>query len=61
MIDFLTDPLAYDFMRHALLMGLVIGAFCPVVGTYLVVQRITLLGDVIAHAVLPGLVLACGV
>ncbi|MEO0456218.1 MAG: metal ABC transporter permease [Cyanobacteria bacterium P01_A01_bin.114] len=58
MLSVLTDPLAYDFMRYALLMGLLIGAFCPVVGAYLVVQRITLLGDVVAHAVLPGLVLA---
>jgi manganese/iron transport system permease protein len=58
MLPLLTEPLAYDFMRQALLMGVLIGAFCPVVGTYLVVQRITLLGDVIAHAVLPGLVLA---
>ncbi|NEP15807.1 MAG: metal ABC transporter permease [Leptolyngbya sp. SIO4C1] len=57
-MSFLTDPLSYDFMRYALLMGLLIGAFCPVIGAYLVVQRMTMLGDVIAHAVLPGLVLA---
>ncbi len=57
-MDWLTLPINYEFMRHALLMGLLVGLFSPVVGCYLVVQRITLLGDVIAHAVLPGLAIA---
>ena len=34
------------------------GILCPVVGSYLIVQRMGLLGDVIAHAVLPGLAIA---
>lgn len=58
MLHVLTDPLAYEFIRYALIMGLVIGGICPIIGSYLVVQRLTLLGDVIAHALLPGLVLA---
>lgn len=45
-------------MRLALASGLISGLVCPVVGTYLIVQRMALLGDVIAHAVLPGLVVA---
>ena len=39
-------------------MGILTGILCPVVGTYLIVQRMALLGDVIAHAVLPGLAIA---
>lgn len=58
MIDWLLEPLAYEFMRNALMAGVLIGILCPVVGTYLVVQRMALLGDVIAHAVLPGLAIA---
>jgi manganese/iron transport system permease protein len=58
MIDWLLEPLAYEFMRNALMAGVIIGILCPVVGTYLVVQRMALLGDVIAHAVLPGLAIA---
>ncbi|EKU98842.1 ABC-type Mn2+/Zn2+ transport system, permease component [Leptolyngbya sp. PCC 7375] len=57
-MDWLFDPLNYDFMRQALLAGVLIGIFCPVVGTYLIVQRMALLGDVVAHAVLPGLAIA---
>jgi manganese/iron transport system permease protein len=58
MMDWLLDPLGYEFMRNALIAGVLVGVLCPVVGTYLIVQRMALLGDVIAHAVLPGLAIA---
>ncbi|HEY9633173.1 MAG TPA: metal ABC transporter permease [Coleofasciculaceae cyanobacterium] len=58
MIDWLIEPLGYEFMRNALAVGILIGILCPVVGTYLIVQRMALLGDVIAHGVLPGLAIA---
>ncbi|MGQ9866812.1 MAG: metal ABC transporter permease [Pseudanabaenaceae cyanobacterium] len=51
-------PWQYEFARHALLAGLGAGVLCPVIGSILVVQRMALLGDVIAHATLPGLALA---
>ncbi|WP_346290003.1 metal ABC transporter permease [Sphaerothrix gracilis] len=57
-MDWLLAPLGYDFMRYALAAGLLIGILCPVVGTYLIVQRMALLGDVVAHALLPGLAIA---
>lgn len=58
MFNWLLEPLTYEFMQHALAAGILVGILCPVVGTYLVVQRMALLGDVIAHAVLPGLAIA---
>lgn len=57
-MDWLLDPLNYDFMRQALLAGMLIGILCPVVGTFLIVQQMALLGDVVAHAVLPGVAIA---
>lgn len=45
-------------MRLALLAGLFIGILCPIAGTFLIVQRIALIGSVAPHSVLPGLVLA---
>ncbi|WP_210391316.1 metal ABC transporter permease [Synechococcus sp. PCC 7502] len=45
-------------MQNALTIGVLIGILCPVVGTYLIVQRMSLLGDVMAHSVLPGLAVA---
>ncbi|MFB8790841.1 MAG: metal ABC transporter permease [Potamolinea sp.] len=58
MLNWLLEPLTYEFMRNALAVGILVGILCPVVGTYLIVQRMALLGDVIAHAVLPGLAIA---
>jgi manganese/iron transport system permease protein len=55
MLSVLLDPLHYEFMRNAITISIVIGILCPVVGSYLIVQRMALLGDVIAHCVLPGL------
>ncbi|MGG6239258.1 metal ABC transporter permease [Nodosilinea sp. AN01ver1] len=57
-MDWLLDPLSYDFMRQALLASFLVGILCPVVGTYLIVQRMAMLGDVVAHGVLPGLAIA---
>lgn len=58
MVNWLIEPLGYEFMRNALSVGILVGILCPVVGIYLIVQRMALLGDVIAHAVLPGLAIA---
>ncbi|MBW4502656.1 MAG: metal ABC transporter permease [Scytonema hyalinum WJT4-NPBG1] len=55
MLTLLLEPLSYEFMRNALVIGILVGILCPVVGSYLIVQRMALLGDVIAHCVLPGL------
>lgn len=58
MINLLIEPLSFEFMRLALLTAILLGILCAVVGTYLIVQGMGLLGDVIAHAVLPGLAIA---
>ncbi len=55
MLNLLIEPLNYEFMRNAIAIGILTGILCPVVGSYLIVQRMALLGDVIAHCVLPGL------
>ncbi len=58
MLNFLFEPWQYEFMRNAIAIGILVGILCPVVGSYLIVQRMALFGDVIAHAVLPGLSLS---
>lgn len=54
----LTEPLEFEFMRNAIAIGILIGILSAVIGSYLIVQQMGLLGDVIAHAVLPGLAIA---
>jgi manganese/iron transport system permease protein len=58
MLNWLIEPLNFEFMRGAITTAILLGILCAVVGTYLIVQRMGLLGDVIAHAVLPGLAIA---
>ncbi|MEA5506334.1 metal ABC transporter permease [Halotia wernerae UHCC 0503] len=54
----LIEPLQYGFMQRSLVIAILVGLLCAVVGSYLMVQRLALLGDAISHSVLPGLAIA---
>jgi manganese/iron transport system permease protein len=58
MIQVLIEPLQYGFMQRSLIIAILVGLLCAVVGSYLMVQRLALLGDAISHSVLPGLAIA---
>ncbi len=58
MLEALIEPLQYSFMQRALFIAVLVGIICAVVGSYLMVQRLALLGDAISHSVLPGLAIA---
>ena len=58
MIQTLIEPLQYGFMQRSLLIAILVGIVCAIVGSYLMVQRLALLGDAISHSVLPGLAIA---
>jgi manganese/iron transport system permease protein len=57
-MDALLEPLQYGFMQRSLVVAILVGLICAVVGSYLMVQRLALLGDAISHSVLPGLAIA---
>ncbi|TWT66320.1 Manganese transport system membrane protein MntB [Posidoniimonas polymericola] len=54
MIADLLDSVA----NRAMLVALTCNASCALVGCYLVLRRVSLMGDALSHAVLPGLVIA---
>ena len=54
-MEFLKAVLEFEFLRHALLAGALAGIACGVVGSYVVVRRITYIAGAIAHCVLAGL------
>jgi zinc transport system permease protein len=54
-MEFFTALLRYDFLQHALIAGVLAGVACGVVGTYVVVRRISFIAGAIAHCVLGGL------
>lgn len=56
--DLLLDPLAYPFMQRAILIALAVATVTALLSCFLVLRGWSLMGDAIAHAVLPGIVLA---
>lgn len=58
MIEFFTDPLAYQFMQRGMLASVLVGILCAVVGCYVVLRGMAYLGDAMSHAILPGVAIA---
>jgi manganese/iron transport system permease protein len=58
MIDWLLDPLDYPFMQRAMLEVAIVGAVCGLVGCFVVLRGLAFIGDALAHAVFPGVVLS---
>ncbi|OOE79652.1 hypothetical protein BZG25_08785 [Salinivibrio sp. ML198] len=52
------NPYQLTFMQDALLMAILVALPCALLSCYLVLKGWSLIGDAVAHAVLPGLVLA---
>ena len=44
-----------EFMRNALLAGILVSVLCACVGTYVVLRGMSFVGDALAHGVLPGI------
>ncbi|MBE3098388.1 MAG: metal ABC transporter permease [Planctomycetes bacterium] len=55
MTEFLDAAANYAFVQYALLAGVLAGVACGIVGTYVVVRRITYLAGGISHCVLGGI------
>ena len=55
MAQFLTDLQQYQFLQNALLTGILASVACGIIGTYIVIRRISYIADGIAHAVLGGM------
>jgi zinc/manganese transport system permease protein len=62
--DFFISPFAdFDFMRRALAGALALALGATPVGVFLLLRRMSLMGDAVSHAILPGAALgylACG-
>ena len=54
----LLEPFAFEFMRQALIITVLISAAAGALSCLLVLKGWSLMGDAISHAVLPGIVLA---
>jgi manganese/iron transport system permease protein len=58
MIELLVAPFEFGFMQRALIGGILVGVICALVGTYVVLRGLAFVGDALAHAAFPGVVIA---
>ena len=57
MFDTLVAPFQYEFMIRALLVSVLVGIVCPLIGAYVITRNLSFMGDALAHGVMPGLAL----
>jgi zinc transport system permease protein len=54
----ITEIFAYGFMQRALLSGMLVGVLCAVLGVFLVLRRLSLIGDGLSHVTFGSVALA---
>ncbi len=57
-MDFLLVPFRYDFFSRAILVGMMAGLLCGVMGVYITTRRMSYIAHGLSHAILGGAVLS---
>ncbi len=57
-MDALLAPFQYEFMQRAFIAAIAVGLLCSTIGTYVVLRKMSFIGDGIAHASFAGIVIA---
>lgn len=57
-LQFFSDLAEYPFLRHALTTSVILGIACSIVGCFIILRGLSLMGDAISHAVLPGVAIS---
>ncbi len=47
--------LNYDFMKYSFISGIIVGLIAPLLGTFIVVRRLSLIADALSHVALGGI------
>ncbi|MDC7232732.1 MAG: metal ABC transporter permease [Spirochaetales bacterium] len=58
MVEWILEPLQYGFFQRGLLAGIIVAISCGVLSTFIVWRGMAFIGDALAHAVLPGIVIS---
>ncbi|HEV7666265.1 MAG TPA: metal ABC transporter permease [Chloroflexota bacterium] len=58
MLTFLLDPFRYDFFIRGLIAATVVGGLCGMVGTFVVLRRMSYIGHGLSHSVFGGAVVS---
>ena len=52
--SFFQALLKYDFIQYALLAGIIVGVLAPLIGTIVVIRRLSFIADTLSHFSLAG-------
>ncbi|HTO16856.1 MAG TPA: metal ABC transporter permease [Edaphocola sp.] len=58
LIGFYEDLINYSFLRDAFFVSLVLGVGCGIMGCFIIMRGLSLMGDAISHAVIPGVAIS---
>ena len=58
LLSHLMEPLQHAFMRNAFAAILLVGFICGAVGVFVILRGLAFMGDAMAHAVFPGVVIS---
>jgi manganese/iron transport system permease protein/iron/zinc/copper transport system permease protein len=56
--QYVVEPLQFEFFRHAVIAATLIGALCGMMGTYVVLRRMSYVGHGLSHSVFGGAVVS---
>lgn len=57
-MEFFSDLMTYAFLQKAFVTSIIVGIICGVIGSFIVLRGMALMGDAISHAVLPGVAIS---
>lgn len=57
-MEFIQDLMNYGFLQKAFVTSVMVGIICGVIGSFIVLRGMALMGDALSHAVLPGVAIS---
>src|SRR5690625_897558 len=57
-MEFINDLMQYGFLQKALFTSIMVGVISGVIGSFIILRGMALMGDAISHAVLPGVAIS---
>lgn len=56
--QFMSNLMNYTFLQNALITSIIVGVTCGILGSFITLKGMSLIGDAISHAVLPGVAIS---
>lgn len=57
-MEFINEILQYEFLQRALITAVVVGIISGTIGSFIILRGLSLMGDAISHAILPGIAIS---